>query len=95
MYRRFALHPDDGTDPYAFRVDLSGSGTSTARIVFGPEPRTGTTTAHLSLMPLSLQKQPATTNPRYWATGALGLIAVAATAAASRRHSRAGIAGQA
>ena len=94
MYRGFALHPDDGTDPYAFRVDLSGSGTSTVRIVFGREPGTGITAAHLGLMPLSLQKQPATTNPRYWVTGALGVIAVAATAAATGRRSRAGVAVQ-
>lgn len=56
MYRGFVLHPDDGNDPYAFRIDLSGTGTSTARVVFSREPAAGTTALHLDLMPLSFQK---------------------------------------
>jgi CubicO group peptidase (beta-lactamase class C family) len=86
MYRGFVLHPDDSKDPYAFRIDLSGTGTSTARVVFSRDPRTGTTAACLDLMPLSFQKQPATTNPRLWAAGALSTLAAATTAMAIRRR---------
>jgi CubicO group peptidase (beta-lactamase class C family) len=85
LYRGFVLHPDDDNDPYVFRIDL---GLTTSRVVFSHQPGTGTTAAHLDLMPLSLHKQPATTNPRRWATGALGALAVATTATAARRHSR-------
>ena len=85
MYRGFVLHPDDDNDPYVFRIDL---GPTTSRVVFSHQPETGTTAAHLDLMPLSLHKQPATTNPRRWATGALGALAVATTATASRRRRR-------
>jgi CubicO group peptidase (beta-lactamase class C family) len=85
MYRGLVLHPDDANDPYVFRIDL---GPTTSRVVFSGEPGTGITAAHLDLMPLSLHKQPATTNPRRWATGALGALAVATTATAARRHSR-------
>jgi len=94
MYRGFTLHPDDGTDPYVFRVDLSGPGTSTARVVFSREPRTGITAAYLDLMSLSLHKQPATTNPRWWLTGTLGGLA-AATATAVWRSRREVMPGQA
>jgi CubicO group peptidase (beta-lactamase class C family) len=85
MYRGLVLHPDDDNDPYVFRIDL---GLATFRVVFSREPGTGTTAAHLDLMPLSLHKQPATTNPRRWVTGALGALAVATTATAIRRHRR-------
>jgi CubicO group peptidase (beta-lactamase class C family) len=85
MYRGLVLHPDDEHDPYVFRIDL---GLTTSRVVFSGEPGTGTTAAHLDLMPLSLHKQPATTNPRRWATGALGALAVGSTARAVRRRSR-------
>ncbi len=88
MYRGFVLHPDDGNDPYVFRIDLSESGTSTGRVVFSHEPGTGTTALHLDVMPVSLPKQPARTNPRLWMTGALGALAAATTATAVRRHSR-------
>jgi hypothetical protein len=88
MYRGLVLHPDDEHDPYVFRIDL---GLTTSRVVFSGEPGTGTTAAHLDLMPLSLHKQPATMNPRRWATGALGALgalAVGSTARAVRRRSR-------
>ncbi|MGE5292732.1 MAG: serine hydrolase domain-containing protein [Micromonosporaceae bacterium] len=88
MYRGFVLHPDDGNDPYVFRIDLSESGLSTVRVVFSQEPGVGTTALHLDLMPVSLHRQPATRNPRLWLTGALGALAVAATATAVRRLSR-------
>jgi hypothetical protein len=72
--------------PYAFRSGLPGPGINTARVGFSGEPATGTTAAHLQAMPGSLHKPPATTNPRLWVTGALGAMAVAATAASVRRR---------
>jgi CubicO group peptidase (beta-lactamase class C family) len=85
LYRGFALHPDDGTDPYVFRIDLSEFGIGTARVIF-TRPGVGTTAVHLDLYPMSLRRQPASRNPRYWVTGALGAAAAAATAVAVRRH---------
>jgi len=82
LYRGFALHPDDAEDPYAFRIDLSEFGIGTARVVFGREPRERS--IHLDLAPMSLRKQPAATNPRRWATGALAAATV--TMAIRRRR---------
>lgn len=88
LYRGFVLHADDNRDPYVFRVDASEYGIPTARVVFSRDAG-GTMRVHLDLMPISLQKQPAITNPHLWAAGALGALGVAATAAAvRRRHSR-------
>jgi CubicO group peptidase (beta-lactamase class C family) len=88
--RGLALHPDDERDPYVFRIDLSGFGLGTARVVFSREPGLGTTAVHLESAPLlsSFDKQPATKNPRPWATSALGAVAVASTATAIGRRRR-------
>jgi hypothetical protein len=83
VYRGFPLHPDDDKDPYVFRIDLSEFGIGTGRVVFSREPGAGTRAVHLDLVPMSLQKRPATSNPRLWLNGAL---AVAATAIAVRRR---------
>jgi hypothetical protein len=90
VYKGFPLHADDGKDPYVFRIDLSQFGLGTARIVFSGEPGTEPTRIHTDMFPLSLQKQPASQNPRSWITRALGALAVTATATAVRRHSRPG-----
>jgi CubicO group peptidase (beta-lactamase class C family) len=92
LYRGFALHPDDEKDPYAFRIDLSQSVNGTARVLFSRDPRTGATAAHLDVMPLTLYRQPARTNPRLWATGALAGVTVFAAhrgRVARRQHRRA------
>jgi hypothetical protein len=81
----FVLHPDD-KDPYVFRIDLSQFGIGAARVLFTHDPGGPTTRVHLDLMPISLQKQPATKHPRLWATGAVGALGVAATATAVRRR---------
>jgi CubicO group peptidase (beta-lactamase class C family) len=88
LNRGLALHPDDERDPYVFRIDLSGLGLGTARVVFGREPGVGTTAVHLEFAPalMSFDKQPATKNPRPWVTGALGAVAAATTATAVRRR---------
>lgn len=89
LYRGFALHPDDDKDPYVFRIDFSAFGIDTGRVIFSQEPGVGTTTAHFEFGPMSFQKQPASKNPRLWATGTLGAFAVTATAAVVRRpHGR-------
>jgi CubicO group peptidase (beta-lactamase class C family) len=86
LNRGLPLHPDDDKDPYVFRIDLSRFGIGTSRVVFSREPGVGTTAVHLGFAPLSFHKQPATKNPRLWATGVLGAVAVAATATAVRRR---------
>ena len=87
LNRGLPLHPDDERDPYVFRVDLSEFGLGTARVVFSREPGVSATAVHLEFAPalMSFDKQPAAKNPRPWATGALGVVAAASTAAAARR----------
>jgi CubicO group peptidase (beta-lactamase class C family) len=86
LYGGFQLHPDDDKDPYVFRIELPWFGIGTGRVVFGREPGVGTTAVHLDFAPLSFEKQPSAKNPRLWATGALGALAVAAPVAAVRRR---------
>jgi hypothetical protein len=90
LYRGLPLHPDDETDPYVFRLDLSRLGMSTVRLVFGHEARVGTTAVHTDLgrQPLSLVRRPATKIPSGWLTGALGALAVVSVVRAVRRRSR-------
>ena len=79
------LHPGDSD---VFRIDLSSLGIGTSRVVFSRSPQAIVNAFHLDLgfAPLSFDKQPATTNPRYWAGSALGAVAAAATANAVRWH---------
>jgi CubicO group peptidase (beta-lactamase class C family) len=88
LTRGLPLHPDDSGDPYVFRIDLSSLGIGTSRVVFSRSPHAGVTAFHLDLdiAPLSFDRQPATKDPRYWVTGALGAVAAATTANAVRRH---------
>jgi len=86
LYRGFVLHPDDEQDPYVFRVDLSEHGMGTTKVVVGREPAGGTTSIHLEMPPLTLEKRTGVMNPRLWVTGALGALAVATTARAVRRR---------
>lgn len=64
MVRGIPLHPDDASDPYAFRVDLSRFGIGKARIVFSHEPKTGNTALHFVPIPLSLRKCAASRSSR-------------------------------
>jgi hypothetical protein len=88
--RGLPLHPDDDNDLSVLRVDLSRFGLGSSRVVFSRAPGVGTTAVHLDLgfAPLSFDKQPATKNPRPWATGALGAVAAATTVTAIRRRCR-------
>jgi hypothetical protein len=87
LYRGFPLHPDDDKDPYVFRIDLSQFGVGTGRVVFSRQPGVGTTVVPLDLLPLSLQKRPATKNPRLWVNSALA-VATTAIAVRQRRATR-------
>ena len=80
--------PDDEDDPYAFRLDFSEFGIGTTRVVFSRDPGAGPTRLSLEIMPVSLRKQPAMTNPRLWATGALGALGVTSAAIAIRQLRR-------
>jgi CubicO group peptidase (beta-lactamase class C family) len=82
------LHPDNPGDPYVFRIDLTSFGVGTSRVVFSRSARGEATALHVDLdvTPLSFDKQPATRNPRYLATGALGAVAAITTANAIRRR---------
>jgi CubicO group peptidase (beta-lactamase class C family) len=74
LARGLPLHPDDAGDPYVFRIDLSGLGIGTSRVVFSRSPHAGVTAFHLDLdlAPVSFDKRPAARNPRYWFGSALG-----------------------
>jgi CubicO group peptidase (beta-lactamase class C family) len=85
-YRGFVLHPDDEADPDVFRIDLSGMGIGTARVIFGRDADGVVKQANLDLMPMALHKQPAAKNPRRWVAGALGVGALAAVALAVTRR---------
>jgi hypothetical protein len=88
--RGLPLHPDDERDPYVFRIDLSDVGLGTSRVVFSRDPGAGTTAVHLDLgfAPVSFDRQPATRNPRRWATGALGGVAADTVSTVVRRRRR-------
>jgi CubicO group peptidase (beta-lactamase class C family) len=86
LYRGFPLHPDDPADPYVFRMDLGAFGLGSARVVFSRGPDGRVTSGHLDVMPMTLHKQPARTNPRLWATGALYAAGTIATLVAARRR---------
>ena len=88
LLRGLPLRPDDDSDPYVFRVDLSDVGIGTSRVVFSRESGAAATSLHLDFAPLSFDKQPAISNPRPWGTAALAALAVATTATALRRRRR-------
>ena len=85
-YKGFVLHPDDGKDPYVFRIDASKVDLGTVRVIFSRAPGSGTMRVHLDVMPLSLERQPAGKNPRLRIAGAFGAIGLAMAALAIRRR---------
>ena len=85
LAKGFELIPDDPSDPHAFRVDVFGTGLDSMKVVFGQDDAGATTRICLDLMPLVLEKRPEATNPRRWATAALGAGAAAAFVRVRRR----------
>jgi len=63
--RGLRLHPD-GEDPYAFRINLPGSGSGTSSVVFSRDRSGHVTALHLGVQPLSFHKRPHTQNPWPW-----------------------------
>jgi hypothetical protein len=86
LSRGLALHPDDETNPYIFRLDTSKFGMPTVHIVF--DHNIGTTAVHTDLgsQPLSLFKRPTTRRPGASLTLALGALTAAAAVTAMRRR---------
>ena len=84
MYRGFPLIPVDDEDPYAFRIDILGSGLEPMRVVFSQDLAGATTRLHFDRMPLTLVKGSAISNPRRWMVGSMGLVSIAATTAVTR-----------
>lgn len=92
LYRGFVLHPDDGDDPYVFRIAFPWFGVGTGRVVFSREPGVGVSAVHTDFGPLSFQKRSSASNPRRLVAAAAGVLATTAGLAAvvrSRRRPRA------
>ena len=85
LYRGVPLHPDDEADSYVFRLDMSEAGSGTTRVAFSREPGGGMA-LHTEMMPLVMRKQPAATNPRRWATGALAALGATTAVVVVRRR---------
>jgi hypothetical protein len=86
LWRGFRLVPDDGNDPDVFRIEFPASEMDPMRVVFARAPGGSADRLHLDLMPLTLTKQSAASNPRRWAAGAL--VGAAAAAVLRRRTGR-------
>jgi CubicO group peptidase (beta-lactamase class C family) len=72
----FALHPDDENDPHVFRIDPSGTGAPTFRIVFARDRRRDVVAAHTDLggQPISLIRSPIRRSRRTRAIGPPRLV---------------------
>jgi hypothetical protein len=91
LYWGFPLHPDDESDPYVFRLDLSGFGQGNLRVVFGRDVASDAAAIHADLggQPVSLIRRPIEDRVRAPLTAALGALLVAAAARSLlRRHRR-------
>jgi CubicO group peptidase (beta-lactamase class C family) len=82
MRKGLRLHPDDPSDPLAFRVDLSDRGKAPVPVVFGVGSGAGAPAPQLHMLGMTLTKRPDVRNPRPWVMGAL---VTGATAVAARR----------
>ncbi len=86
LARGFDLEPDDAADPYAFRITPPDDAMDPIHIVFAQNPAGATDRLCLDIMPLVMRKQPDATNPRRWATGAVGALGAAVLATAVSRR---------
>jgi CubicO group peptidase (beta-lactamase class C family) len=57
LLRGLPLHPDDPTDPWVFRIDLSRFGIGTGRIIFGRAPGSGAMGLYFDLVPMALYRK--------------------------------------
>ena len=89
LARARPLIPDDAADPLVFRFEL-GEGFDPMRVVFGRNGSGAIDRVNLEVMPLTLHKQSAATNPRKWTSAVLGSAAVAALWRGARRDGRSG-----
>jgi CubicO group peptidase (beta-lactamase class C family) len=91
LYRGLPLHADDAGDPYVFRLDLSGFGQGTFRVVFGRDNASDMAAIHADLggQPLTLIRRPTEDRAQAVVTAAAGALLVAAAARrVMRRHQR-------
>jgi CubicO group peptidase (beta-lactamase class C family) len=88
LYRGVPLHPDDEDDPYVFRLDLSGLGMETLRVVFGRDLASDTAAIHAELggQPVSLVRRPTARRASPWLGAGLAALAVAAATRPTRRR---------
>ena len=90
LYRGLPLYPDDEDDPYVFRLDLSGFGQGTVRVVFGRDAASGAAAVHADLggQPVSLIRRPADGRTRAPLTALSALLAAAAARSVMRGRQR-------
>ena len=91
LYRGLPLQPDDVTDPYVFRLDLSRFGMASLRLVFARvvDGRAAAIHTDLGGQPWSLVRVPDAGKRPAWITpavGALGALAVASAVTLVRRR---------
>lgn len=80
----FPLIPISPDDPDRFAIDLGDPDLEPMHIVFGRDVAGTIVRIHFEAMPLTMEKQPAPTNPRRW-VAAGGVLAAAAAVATWRR----------
>jgi CubicO group peptidase (beta-lactamase class C family) len=90
LYGGLPLDPDDATDPYVFRLDLSQFGMAPMRVVFARVVDGWATEVHTDLggQPWSLVRVPDDRTRPAWLMPAVGLLALAGVVTAARRRPR-------
>ena len=90
LNRGLPLCPDDEDDPYVFRLDLSGFGQGTVRVVFGRDAASGAAAIHADLggQPVSLVRRPYDGRVRAPLTALSALVAAAAGRSVMRHRER-------
>jgi CubicO group peptidase (beta-lactamase class C family) len=90
LYRGVPLYPDDETDPYVFRLDLSAFGMPAVRLVFAHDEEDSTKLVHTDLgsQPISFHRRSATERFSPWLWRAVPAVVVTAAAMELRRRAR-------
>jgi CubicO group peptidase (beta-lactamase class C family) len=86
LYRGLPLQPDDESDPYVFKLDLSQFGMPPVRVVFGPVVDGRSTAIRIDLggQPWSLIRVPDDGTHRSWLRPAVAVLAALTIANAAR-----------